>query len=46
VYFNRKDVEQRFEITQTPAGQILKKLVEAGSIVKSGNGKNTKYLLP
>ena len=43
---DRKDVEQLLEITQTPAGQILKKLVEAGSIVKSGNGKNTKYLLP
>jgi len=24
----------------------LKKLVEAGSLVKSGNGKNVKYLLP
>jgi len=43
---DRKDVERLLEITQTPAGQILKNLVEAGSLVKTGNGKNTKYLLP
>ena len=41
---DRKDVERLLGITQTPAGQLLKKLVEAGSLVKSGNGKNTKYL--
>ena len=40
----RKDVERLLGITQTPAGQLLKKLVEVGSLVKIGNGKNTKYL--
>jgi ATP-dependent DNA helicase RecG len=43
---DRKDVEGLLGITQTPAGQLLKKLVEAGSLAKTGNGKNIKYLLP
>jgi ATP-dependent DNA helicase RecG len=43
---DRKDVEGFLGITQTPAGQLLKKLVEAGSLVKTGNGKNIRYLLP
>jgi len=43
---SRKDVERLLEITQTPVGRILKNLVEVGSLVKSGNGKNAKYLSP
>jgi len=42
---DRKDVELLLDISQTPAGQILKKLVESGLLIKSGSGKNTKYLL-
>lgn len=42
---DRKDVEQLLGITQTPAGQLLRKLVERGLLVKNGNGKNTKYTL-
>ena len=43
---NRKDVESLLGIAQTPAGQILKRLIEAGSLVKHGKGKSIKYLLP
>ena len=42
---DRKDVESLLDISQTPAGQILKKLVDSGSLIKSGSGKNTKYLV-
>jgi len=41
---NRKDVEVLLELSQTPTGQLLRRLVEDGSLVKSGNGKNTRYV--
>jgi len=40
---DRKDIESLLGISQTPAGQLLKKLTERGLLVKNGNGKNTRY---
>jgi ATP-dependent DNA helicase RecG len=42
---DRKDVEALLGISQTPAGRLLKRLVDSGSLEKSGNGKQTRYLL-
>ena len=41
---DRKDVEKLLGISQTPAGKLLKRLNEGGSLLKSENGKNTKYI--
>ena len=40
---DRKDVETLLGLSQTPAGQILKRLVDKGLLIKMGNGKNTQY---
>jgi len=40
---DRKDVESLLGLSQTPAGQLLKKLTENGVLVKKGNGRSTKY---
>lgn len=39
----RKDVESLLGISQTPAGQLLKRLTEQGLLIKNGKGKNTRY---
>jgi ATP-dependent DNA helicase RecG len=39
----RKDVEALLGLSQTPAGQLLKRLIEVGTLIKKGNGKSTKY---
>jgi len=39
----RKDVEILLGLSQTPAGQLLKKLTERGSLIKKGNGRSTRY---
>jgi ATP-dependent DNA helicase RecG len=41
---DRKDVEALLGLSQTPAGRLLKALVDSGLLVKSGNGKQTRYL--
>ena len=39
----RKDVEALLGLSQTPAGQLLKKLSERGALTKNGKGKATRY---
>lgn len=41
---DRKTVEILLGISQTLAGQLLRKLAEQGALIKDGNGKKTKYL--
>ena len=40
---DRKDVESLLGISQTPAGQLIKKLTDNGVLIKQGNGKSTRY---
>jgi ATP-dependent DNA helicase RecG len=40
---DRKDVEALLGISQTPAGQLLKKLVDDDALTKTGGGRNTRY---
>ncbi|MCL2079638.1 MAG: putative DNA binding domain-containing protein [Oscillospiraceae bacterium] len=40
---DRKGVESLLGLSQTPAGQLLKKLTDSGVLIKKGNGKNTRY---
>ena len=39
----RKEVETLLGISQTPAGQLLKKMTDKGSLIKKGSGKNVFY---
>lgn len=40
---SRKDVEHALNVSQATAGNVLRKLENAGLIERSGNGKNTLY---
>jgi ATP-dependent DNA helicase RecG len=40
---DRKSVEDLLGLSQTAAGQLLRKLTESHALIKEGNGKNTKY---
>ncbi|MCD8150465.1 MAG: putative DNA binding domain-containing protein [Clostridiales bacterium] len=42
----RKDAEELLGISRSVCGRILKKLVDDGTIVQEGKGKNTHYRLP
>jgi len=39
----RAEVETLLGVSQTSAGQLLKKLTEGGLLIKTGSGKNTRY---
>lgn len=41
--FTRKDVEKTFGISQSTAGRLLKKFLNAGYITQEGWGRNTRY---
>jgi len=41
----RKDAEKFLEISQTPAGNLLKELAIKGNIKREGKGKNIRYYL-
>lgn len=43
-FISRSVVEEIAGIGQTRAGIILKQMVEAGTIIKQGKGKNTRYI--
>jgi ATP-dependent DNA helicase RecG len=40
---NRKNAEDLLRISQTSAGQMLKKLTDEGALIRRGGGKSTKY---
>lgn len=42
----RKDVEEATGLGQTAAGRLLKKMVDKGLLVQTGQGRNTRYTLP
>ena len=42
----RTDIEKLAETSQATAARILKKMVQHGELIRTGNGKNTKYRLP
>lgn len=42
----RKDVEEATGLRQTAAGRLLKKMLDKGLLVQTGQGRNTKYTLP
>ncbi|MCD8152618.1 MAG: putative DNA binding domain-containing protein [Clostridiales bacterium] len=41
----RKDAEEELGISRSVCGRILKKLVDGGTIIQEGKGKNTHYRL-
>ena len=43
--FNRKDVQDTFNLSQTTCGRILSRMKEEGQISQHGKGKNTFYIL-
>lgn len=43
--FNRKDVQDTFNLSQTTCGRILSRMKEEGQISQHGKGKNTFYVL-
>ena len=43
--FNRKDVQDTFNLSQTTCGRILSRMKEEGQISQHGQGKNTFYVL-
>lgn len=43
--FNRKDVQDTFNPSQTTCGRILSRMKEEGQISQHGKGKNTFYVL-
>ena len=45
-FVKRKEVEKALELNQTAAGRLLKQMVQKGLLVPSGQGKNTRYILP
>lgn len=43
---SRKETEQLLGMSQTFAGQVLRRMVEDGGLVKKGGSRSTVYLLP
>ena len=44
-HINRKKAEHILGVSQTKAGQVIRKLVESGALIREGNSRNAVYMV-